>query len=320
MQSYSKVVNMQNFSLQKEVFSPINSTKTHIFCNFAFMNGIYINKEKCTRCGRCYTVCSSYVLAQDGKGSEIEVVRPDMCIGCGQCVCICPTEAFHHSGVEDGSIRKIERELLPSPEGVLELIRSRRSNRTMTDKDIPQRSLEMIQEAARCAPTAENSRNVTVRLITDGELLSKIENKVMHHFMMLAKPLMWKPVKALLQRFSPTLYKQALELSLMNEKRQRGLRPATVDCRAILLITAPKKSRFGYQDCNLAYQNASLMAESLGVSQVYLGFVQTAFEMWGVKKTARLLGLPKREKVFAIMALGMPALRYDRYVSRQKNM
>ena len=278
------------------------------------MNNIYIDKEKCTRCGRCYAVCSSYVLAQDGKGEQVSVVRPDMCINCGHCMCVCPTGAFQHSKFSEGGIRKTDRSMLPSPESVLELIRSRRSNRTMTGKDIPQRSIDMIMEAARCAPTAENSRNVTVRLITDEGLLREIENKVMNYFMTLSKPLMWNFIKPLVRRLAPTLYKQALELSLMNEKRQRGLRPATVNCRAILLITAPKDSRFGYQDCNLAYQNASLMAESLGISQVYLGFVQTAFEMWGSKKTSRLLGLQKHEKVFAIMALGMPALRYEGYV------
>ncbi|MFQ7387325.1 MAG: nitroreductase family protein [Alistipes sp.] len=45
---------------------------------------------------------------------------------------------------------------------------------------------------------------------------------------------------------------------------------------AVLFIHAPKESRFGAEDANLAYQNASLTAESLGVSQVYMGFVLTA--------------------------------------------
>lgn len=52
----------------------------------------------------------------------------------------------------------------------------------------------------------------------------------------------------------------------------RILRGAT----AVLLIHAPKESRFGTEDANLAYQNASLMAEVLGVSQIYMGFVLTA--------------------------------------------
>ena len=48
--------------------------------------------------------------------------------------------------------------------------------------------------------------------------------------------------------------------------------------KAVVFIHAPRTSRFGYQDANLAYQNASLMAECLGVSQFYTGFVCSAIE------------------------------------------
>jgi hypothetical protein len=58
------------------------------------------------------------------------------------------------------------------------------------------------------------------------------------------------------------------------------------------------------------------MAESLGVSQVYMGFVQVGMFMMGVKKASRILGIPENHKAFAIMGLGMPAFKYQKYTNR----
>ena len=171
-------------------------------------------------------------------------------------------------------------------------------------------------EAARYAPTAENSRRVRLHLVTDPDALQEVEAAVMKYFMRLARILLCPPVKFLLQPFLKDLYREAPGLLAMNEAFRQGKRPATCQASALLVITAPRNYAFGYQDCNLAYQNASLMAESLGVTQIYMGFVQTAFQMMGVRRTARLLGLPSRQKVFAIMALGIPAFRYRKYTER----
>jgi hypothetical protein len=58
------------------------------------------------------------------------------------------------------------------------------------------------------------------------------------------------------------------------------------------------------------------MAESLGVSQIYMGFVQTAMFMMGAKRAARILGIPEGHKPWAIMGLGMPAFKYAKYTNR----
>ena len=77
----------------------------------------------------------------------------------------------------------------------------------------------------------------------------------------------------------------------------------------------PRTSRFGYQDANLAYQNASLMAECLGVSQFYTGFVCSAIEQDKKGTLEKKLGIDG--KIYAGMALGMPAFRYKNYIDRK---
>lgn len=85
---------------------------------------------------------------------------------------------------------------------------------------------------------------------------------------------------------------------------------------AVLFIHAPKENRFGAEDANLACQNASLMAEALGVSQIYMGFVLTALRQDRAARLNGMLGLEGR-RICAAMAFGMPQFRYPNYIDRE---
>lgn len=276
---------------------------------------ISINNDTCIRCGKCQRVCPAFIPLICKE--EVPALRhPEVCIECGHCVDVCPTGAYIHSAFPAEDIHTIDRSILPSPEGLMELIRSRRSNRTITDTPVPRHSLDMIQEAARYAPTAQNSRQVHLHLITDDEGLLKVEAATIGFFMRLARFMLLPPVKVLLRPFLRKLYDEVPALMAMNDLFKKGQRPCICNCTALLILSAPKGYSFGAQDCNLAYQNASLMAESLGVSQIYMGFVQTAMFMMGCKRAAKVLGIPKGHKPWAIMGLGMPAFKYSKYTKR----
>lgn len=230
---------------------------------------------------------------------------------------VCPSGAFVHSDFPKENIRTIRRDQLPSPESLMELIKSRRSNRTITSIPIPQSSLSMIMEAACYAPTAENSRKVCLHLISENDVLQAVEASVIGLFMKLARIMLFPPIKMLARPFLRDLYNRVPALMEMNRQFQSGRRPSICDATALLVFSAPKNYDFGPQDCNLAYQNASLMAESLGVSQIYMGFVQTAMFLMGTGRASRILGIPKGHKAFAIMGLGMPAFKYEKYTMRE---
>lgn len=99
----------------------------------------------------------------------------------------------------------------------------------------------------------------------------------------------------------PSNYRYIPVFKQLQEEFGKGndgiLRGAT----AVLFFYTEKKARFGCQDCNLAYQNASLMAEALGVAQFYTGFVCTAAGMnrkkncrnyWASKAVPSMPALP----------------------------
>jgi len=278
---------------------------------------IRIDIDACKRCGRCARVCPAAVYTQE-KG-EVPVVRKAKnCIQCGHCVDVCEAGALQHADFPATSIHRVQKELIPSPKSLMELMKSRRSNRTITDKPIPSEALSDIIEAAYVAPTSENSRKVVVTLL-EGKDIQEVEDATMRFFLRLASILMSKPVRPLTKLFLRDLYNEAAELYRFERKWREGKRPCTCNAKALLVISAPNKYDFGWQDCNMAYQNASLMAEAHGVSQIYMGLVQMAFKNMGRKKNERMLHLPKNHKLYALMALGMPAFYYPNYSDKPKN-
>lgn len=277
---------------------------------------ITISADSCKRCGRCARVCPAAVYIFD-KGEVPVVVKSHHCIQCGHCVDVCETGALQHADFPATSIHRVQKELIPSAKSLMELMKSRRSNRTITDKPIPAEALSDIIEAAYVAPTSENSRKVVITLL-EGKDIQEIEDATMRFFLRLASILMSKPVRPLTKLFLRNLYNEAAELYRFERKWREGKRPCTCNAKALLVISAPKKYDFGWQDCNMAYQNASLMAEAHGISQIYMGLVQMAFKFISQRKTEKLLHLPEKHKPFALMALGMPAFYYPNYSDKPK--
>lgn len=262
-------------------------------------------------------MCPAAVYTQE-KGEVPTVRKAKNCIQCGHCVDVCEADALQHSCFGPEQIHRVQKELIPSPKSLMELMKSRRSNRTITDKPIPAEALADIMEAAYAAPTSENSCKVVVTVL-QGEQVQAVEDATMKFFLRLAGVLMSKPVRPLTKLLMRDLYNEAAELYRFERKWRAGLRPCTCNAKVLLVISTPKKYDFGWQDCNMAYQNASLMAEAHGVSQVYMGLVQVAFKFIGQRRTEQLMNLPTGHKPFAIMALGMPAFYYPKYTDKIKN-
>lgn len=275
---------------------------------------IKVDKKLCKHCRKCVQVCPASVLVWNEQQMP-EPLRVEQCILCGHCVDVCISDALEHSAFPPEHIHKVQRELLPTPQSLMELIRSRRSNRTITSRPVPQSMIEDIIEAARYAPTAENTRRVVVTILED-EAIKNLEDIVMRFFLRLSKVLMNPLMRPLTKRLLPDLYAEAPELERFKKRWEHGELPCCCNASKVLVFSAPSSYDFGWQDCNLAYQNASLMAEAHGLSQVYLGLVQTALKFMPNGKVAHLLHLPKGHIPRAYMALGFPLFTYPRYTVR----
>lgn len=272
-----------------------------------------INKETCIKCGKCVRVCPSYILSQNAE-KEVEVSHLESCIKCGHCVAICPNDSVIHSNFPATKIHSVNRQTLPTPKQMKDLISIRRSNRTFTSKAVPREYLDQILDAAYRAPTSTNSQELSFTIVTDSEKLYQISKLTMDVFSGLLTVL--NPVAPLLKLVSPDTAAMIPSFLALKEKFAGGNDVILRDAKAVILIHSPKEARFGCEDSNLAYQNASLMAESLGVAQFYTGFVCAAAGLdRGKKRLAKYLGI--EGKIQAGIALGMPAFQFEKYMDRK---
>ena len=274
-----------------------------------------VRAESCIRCGKCVRVCPSKIFTQPASGGEIGLQGIGSCIVCGHCVAVCPTGSVEHGDFPPQKVHPVDRELLPSPEQVMLLCKARRSNRAFTAKPVPEETLDRILEAAHRAPTASNLQRVAFTLVTDPEKLHAISAFTVGVFASILRKLENPLLKPVLKRIAPQLYGYVPHFKRLISEFDKGndliLRGAT----AVILIHTPSESRFGCQDANLAYQNGSLMAESLGVSQIYTGFVLSALAQDKKCKFLKSIGI--QGKVHAGMALGMPLFLYPNYIDKK---
>ncbi|MBP3356134.1 MAG: nitroreductase family protein [Rikenellaceae bacterium] len=268
--------------------------------------------ETCIGCGRCVRVCPSKVI-ESGRAGHPVATHLRRCISCGHCVAICPTGAFLHADFPPERVHGFSRGELPSPEVLMTLMKARRSNRALSAEPVPREALERIVEAAHRAPTASNGRGVHFTVVVSPEEVRSLSLFTLEVFgraaRMLENPLVrfWlKPLKPHLYDYLPVLKRLQREFDAGNDQIMRG-------ATAALLIHSPEGSSMPADNANLAYQNGSLMAEALGVSQFYMGFVCNAVRM-SKGRLEKRLGIGGT--IHAAMALGMPALRFDNYVDR----
>ena len=275
-----------------------------------------INELSCSRCGKCVRVCPSVILYQSSPGEKVELQNVTGCISCGHCVAVCPTDSVVHSDFPPEKVHQIDREELPTPEQVMLLCESRRSNRAFSSKPVPENMLEQILRAAHLAPTASNKQQVEYTVVTDPVKLQHISAYTIDIFSSIARRLENPVLKFILKPLLPELYGYIPAFNRLTSEFKTGndliLRKAT----AVIFIHTPKKSRFGCQDANLAYQNGSLMAESLGVSQFYTGFVCSAIQQDKDNRLAKSLNI--EGTIHAGMALGLPSFKFPKYIDRKE--
>lgn len=275
-----------------------------------------INPEKCIRCGKCVRICPSLILRQQDRGGEVEVRELENCIVCGHCVAVCPEAAVEHSAFPPAKVHAFDYKDYPTAEQMLLLCKARRSNRAFSDKPVPEEMLRQIVEAAHRAPTASNAQELMYTVVTDPVKLRSVTEFTLGVFRSALKKMQNPLLSPLVKWLMPEAFGYVPVFERLLGEDARGNDLILRKAKAVVFIHAPKESRFGCQDANLAYQNGSLMAECLGVSQFYTGFVCSAIEQEKKGSLEKMLGI--EGKIYAGMALGMPAFRYIRYIDRQE--
>lgn len=278
--------------------------------------------DLCIKCGTCVMTCPESVYVQESKGSIPEVIDIGSCISCGHCVSICPKNAIVHSEFPEGQVASINTENIPSSEEVLELLRTRRSIRVFKERPVESQLIEEIIEAARFAPSSENSQTTEFIVVQDKELLENIARAVgkvsVDLLAKLRSPLI-RRIFSIMARI-PAGYMNEYMLPYLEHvvaEVQKGGNPFLYDAPALILFHAEQKP-LSTADINatLALYNVTLIAHAQGLGSCYTGYIML---ICGRDKTIpQMVKLPKNHKVYGALAIGYPRFEFKRWPERKK--
>lgn len=291
------------------------ATKRGIISNG--VNPPRVIESKCIGCERCVEVCPSFVL--DMADEKSKVVRGEWCIGCGHCGAVCPSEAIlYHERLPEKNPKGGETPAA-SPEVLDILIRERRSVRNYTPDLVPKQILEKILEAGRYGPTGTNSQNVHYVVLTSPDQIEQLREMTLRFGdQIFSRVQSWFGslfLSLVAGKKTVEYLRDALpKMEVAREQINRGKDRLFFHAPAVMIAHAESWDSCSSFNCSVALYNCSLMAHALGLGSCFNGFLVNAVNH--DRKIKRWLGIPADHRCYSAMALGYPAMKYERLVSR----
>jgi nitroreductase len=249
----------------------------------------------------------------------------ESCIACGQCVAICPQGAISHSEFPATTIQPIQFEQIPTSDQVMALLKTRRSIRAFRDKPLAKETLEKIIDGARFAPSGHNSQSTEFLVVQDREVLNQISAMTIGYLKFEIKRFSNPFFKTLALLADRELAKSGLHeiprFKRMVQMFESGADPILNGAPVLLAFHAHRAKGFGDVNAQLALQNASLVAHSLGVGHFYTGWVLSSgrapmARAWN-RRIPRLIGIPTDHILHGALALGYPIPRFKNTIERK---
>ena len=264
-------------------------------------------------------VCPMNVLVQEEQRAIPNVAREKLCISCGHCLAVCPQGAIAHAGVSQEMIRPVLQECLPAPEMLTHLINVRRSVRALKDTPVEKELVEQVIHAARFAPSGHNVQSTEYVVVQDQAMLRQVVRLTAKSLETISglfgNPLLQPALSWLFRDRYENIGLIAKEFKLLAGMAEAGEDKILHCAPALVVFHARQSAVFAGVNANMAAQNASLMAQSLGLGAFYTGYVVFACEM--DNSIPKLLGVPNHHRIYAGLALGHPAVRYTHWIEKE---
>lgn len=285
-----------------------------------------IDRELCTGCGLCVAVCPSRTLTLVDSKAE---VTGEHSMHCDHCAAVCPTDAVTVEGVTEDALHLSTVENMEDwlPYGqfdtaaLVQLMRSRRSCRTFSDKPVDKAILEDLVKIGIIAPSGTNSQLWTFTILPDRSAVEKLGDATARFFRRLNS----LAEKGYLRIFSKLFMKDVLGWyyreyyesvrEAIQEWEATGSDRLFHGAPAAILVGMNPGASTPCEDALLASQNILLAAHAMGLGSCLIGFVVEA-----MKRDSRIkksLGIPGDERIYAVIALGYSMIPFHRPAGRK---
>jgi nitroreductase/NAD-dependent dihydropyrimidine dehydrogenase PreA subunit len=288
-------------------------------------NSTRIDADLCNGCGLCVEDCPAQALSMvDG----VAVVTGEESLGCDHCAAICPTDAVTVGDVRP-ELTRLETLEVPDrwlrygdypAEDLVQLMRSRRSCRSYTDKPVAQATLRDLVRIGMSAPSGSNWQPWTFTLLPDRATVLACGDSVLRFYRKLNKTASSRVprlVSRLVMKGDPLGTYARQYRDKMNERirdyEDHGTDHLFHDAPAAIVI-ATRPGALPGEDAMLAAQNILLAAHAMGLGTCLIGFA-----VQGMRRDSKIqsaLGIPREETVRAVIAVGHSKRRYQRTTGR----
>jgi nitroreductase/NAD-dependent dihydropyrimidine dehydrogenase PreA subunit len=287
-----------------------------------------IDEELCTGCGLCVKVCPLDTISiQDGKAN----VTGKESLSCGHCAAACPEGAITVNALAGkdfsafSSFKEDERWLKHGgfdTQQLVRLMRSRRSCRNYSEKQVDRNILDDLVKIGITAPSGTNSQGWTFTILPTRETVLVLANQIARYFKRLnnmaekghLRFLMKMAGNRELDFYYKNYYETVKETisEWENEGRDRLFHGAT----SAIIVGYRPGAACPAEDALLATQNILLAAHSMGLGSCLIGFAVSA-----IKRDPKIklsVGIPAEETVYSVIALGWPDEKYFGLAGRKK--
>lgn len=162
---------------------------------------------------------------------------------------------------------------------ILNIIKSRRSVRNYKPQQIVETSLENILDAARFAPTGQNSQSWHFTAVQNSEILEELNVIVEKEF-------------------------QNSPVELLRKRAENPDFSFYYKAPTFIIVSAPKESNLAPYDAGAALQNIFLAAYEEGIGSVWIHALTRIYDNPDVRKILSKLGIPENHAVTGSAAIG----------------
>ena len=149
----------------------------------------------------------------------------------------------------------------------LDIIKSRVSCRSYSDKKVSLKKVLEIAEAGKFAPSAMNRQIANIYVLNSKGKVEKLRN---------------------------------LSLKLSNRDCMYG-------AKTVILVGGPREDRFTFQDCSCVLENMFVAAKALGIASCWINQFDDLFSYAEGQKVKKSFGIPEDYRIVGACILGYPS-------------